>query len=225
MIDEVLKEISNLRNERMKKIYLSNGIKEPVYGIPTKDLKPLSKKYKNNYELALELFNTNIYEAMYLACWITDIKKMTKSNFEDWINKSYCRFIGDYSVAVTLAESPLVFEIANIWINSDNDIKASAGWYAITWHLGVKKDNEIDLELMEELLRQASKEVYNSKGIVLDAISQFIMTLGISYLPLHEKAYILAKEISKLDENYAYNEISKFSEKNRLGFKRKNVRC
>lgn len=60
------------------------------------------------------------------------------------------------------------------------------------------------------------------------------MTVGISYLPLHEEAKKIAGEVGKVDvfrgktfcqTNAATEYIQNAVDKGKLGFKRKHVRC
>lgn len=65
-------------------------------------------------------------------------------------------------------------------------------------------------------------------------MNDFIMFVGISYLPLHEEAMKIAQEVGKVDIikdkkicqiNVATEYIQSAVDKGRLGFKRKHVRC
>jgi hypothetical protein len=65
-------------------------------------------------------------------------------------------------------------------------------------------------------------------------MNNFIMAVGISYLPLHEEAMKVAKEVGKVEvymgkklcpTDVAIEFIQNEANKGRLGFKRKNVRC
>ncbi len=43
----VMQELEALGKERTKKIYISNGAHEPVFGVATGAMKPIAKKIKN----------------------------------------------------------------------------------------------------------------------------------------------------------------------------------
>lgn len=43
----VMQELEALGKERTKKIYISNGAQEPVFGVATGAMKPIDKKNKN----------------------------------------------------------------------------------------------------------------------------------------------------------------------------------
>ena len=44
--ETVMQELEDLSKPRMKKIYLSNGAQEPLFGVTTGEMKPMSKKIK-----------------------------------------------------------------------------------------------------------------------------------------------------------------------------------
>ena len=50
--ETVMQELEDLSKPRMKKIYLSNGAQEPLFGVTTGEMKPMSKKIKKNQPLA-----------------------------------------------------------------------------------------------------------------------------------------------------------------------------
>lgn len=43
-VQEVMQQLHSLATERTKKIYVSNGAKEPVFGVATGAMKPLFKR-------------------------------------------------------------------------------------------------------------------------------------------------------------------------------------
>ena len=45
-IETVMRELEALGKERMKKMYLSNGAYEPLFGVATGAMKPIAKKLK-----------------------------------------------------------------------------------------------------------------------------------------------------------------------------------
>ena len=82
--------------ERMKKMYISNGAHEPLFGVFKGAMKPISKKIKINQPLAEELYATGNYDAMYFAGIIADPKGMTESDFERWMDGAYFYMLSDY---------------------------------------------------------------------------------------------------------------------------------
>lgn len=232
--ETVMQELEALGKERTKKIYISNGAHEPLFGVATGAMKPIAKKIKINQPLAEELYATGNYDAMYFAGIIADPNAMTESDFDRWIDSAYFYMLSDYVVAVTLSEADIAQEVADKWIASGDELRMSAGWSCYCWLLGNRKDNEFSESKMTNMLDMVKNTIHDSPERTKSAMNNFLYTVGISYVPLHEKAVETAKEVGiveiKRDKKKssflnAYESIQKEIDKGRLGFKRKYVRC
>ena len=233
-LKEIMDELKSLGKERMKKIYMSNGAKEPVFGVTINDMKPIFKKIKYNQSLAEQLYATGNYDAMYLAGMIAEPKKMAEEDFNRWIDGAYFYMISEFIVAVTLAEADIAFSVADRWIDSGKELTMSAGWSCYEWLLGTRKDSEFDKDKLLEMLNRVRDTIHNQPARVKYAMNNFIISVGISYLPLHEEAKKVAQEVGKVDvfmgkkiyqTSVAIEYIQNGVDKGKIGFKRKHVRC
>lgn len=232
--ETVMQELEALGKERTKKIYMSNGAHEPLFGVATGAMKPMAKKIKINQPLAEELYATGNYDAMYFAGIIADPKAMTASDFNRWMDDAYFYMLSDYVVAVTLSESDIAQEVADQWIASGDELRMSAGWSCYCWLLGNRKDNAFSESKISNMLDMVKNTIHESPERTKSSMNNFIYTVGISYLPGHEKAVETAKEVGIVEvkrENKkssflnALENIQKEIDRGRLGFKRKYVRC
>ncbi|SEG08467.1 DNA alkylation repair protein [Paenibacillus sp. UNC499MF] len=230
----VMQELESLGKERTKKMYMSNGAHEPLFGVATGAMKPMAKIIKKNQPLAEELYNTGNYDAMYFAGVIADPKTMTDADFERWIEAAYFYMLSDYVVAVTLAETDIAQEVADKWIASGHELRMSAGWSCYCWLLGSRKDSEFSESKLADMLEIVRNTIHDSPERAKYAMNNFIYTVGTSYLPLHDKAVDTAKAVGPVEVNtdktkgkslHASENIEKAVSKGRLGFKRKYVRC
>lgn len=230
----VMEELEALGKERMKKMYISNGAHEPLFGVATGAMKPIAKKIKINQPLAEELYATGNYDAMYFAGIIADPKRMTESDFERWIDAAYFYMLSDYVVAVTLAEADIAQDVADKWIASGEELRMSAGWSCYCWLLGNRKDAEFSESKLANMLQLVEKTIAASPERTKSSMMNFIYTVGISYLPLHEMAVETAKAVGTVEIKRekkkssfvnAYENIQKEVDRGKLGFKRKYVRC
>jgi 3-methyladenine DNA glycosylase AlkD len=233
-LEMVMQELEALGKERTKKMYISNGAHEPLFGVATGAMKPIAKKIKISHRLAEELYSTGNYDAMYFAGIIADPKAMTESDYDRWIDAAYFYMLSDFVVAVTLAESDIAQEVADKWIASSEELRMSAGWSCYCWLLGNRPDVEFSESKISNMLDIVKNTIHDSPERTKSAMNNFLYTVGISYLPLHEKAVETAKAIGivevKRDKKKssflnAYESIQKEVDKGRLGFKRKYVRC
>lgn len=233
-LETVMRELEALGKERLKKMYMSNGAREPLFGVATGDMKPIFRKTKINQPLAEELYATGNYDAMYFAGVIADPKAMTADDYDRWMDAAYFYMLSDFVVAVTLAESDIAQEVADRWIASGEELRMSGGWSCYCWLLGSRPDREFSAGKLAGMLDTAARTIHDAPERAKYAMSNFIYTVGVSYLPLHEKAVEIAKAIRPVEVqrdkgkskllNPAAN-IQKEIDKGRVGFKRKYVRC
>ncbi|MBO1625531.1 DNA alkylation repair protein [Bacillus arachidis] len=232
--EKVMQELEALGKERTKKMYISNGAQEPLFGVATGAMKPIAKKLKMNQRLAEELYSTGNYDAMYFAGIIANPKAMSESDFDRWMDGAYFYMLSDFVVAVTLSESDFAQDVADKWIVSGDELRMSAGWSCYCWLLGNRLDNEFSESKISNMLEIVKNTIHDSPERTKSAMNNFLYTVGISYLPLHEKAVETAKEIGTVEVKRdkkkssflnAYESIHKEIDRGRLGFKRKYVRC
>lgn len=232
--ETVMQELEALGKERTKKIYMSNGAHEPLFGVATGAMKPLSKKIKINQPLAEQLYATGNYDAMYFAGVIADPNKMTKADYDRWMDTAYFYMLSDYVVAVTLAEADIAQEVADQWITSGEDLRMSAGWSCYCWLLGNRPDREFSESKIASMLDTVKNTIHAAPERTKYAMNNFIYTVATSYLPLHDKAVEIAKAVGPVEVQIdkakskllnAYENIQKAVSKDQLGFKRKHVRC
>ncbi|MCR8657527.1 DNA alkylation repair protein [Paenibacillus endoradicis] len=233
-LEMVMQELEALGKERTKKIYQSNGAHEPLFGVATGVMKPIFKKTKINQPLAEQLYATGNYDAMYFAGIIADPQAMTEADFERWIDGAYFYMLSDFVVAVTLAEANIAQEVADKWIASGEELKMSAGWSCYCWLLGNRPDSEFSESKIANMLQIVESTIHDAPERAKYAMNNFIYTVGVSYVPLHNMAVETAKVVGpvavkqdKKKDNYliASERIQKFVDKGDPGFKRKHVRC
>jgi 3-methyladenine DNA glycosylase AlkD len=85
---KILEELEPPGHESLKKMLFTNyGVKEPCFGVKIGDLEKIQKRIKMDYQLALDLYDTGNYDAMYLAGLIADDARMTKKDLQRWVER------------------------------------------------------------------------------------------------------------------------------------------
>ncbi|MDO9593197.1 MAG: hypothetical protein Q7I98_08465 [Erysipelotrichaceae bacterium] len=124
--------------------------------------------------------------------------------------------------------------LADKWIKSGHELRASAGWNTYTWLLGSKPDAYFDYDALLEHLKDAQNRIHSAANRECYAMNNFVMAVALSYKPLHETAVEVAKTIGSVSVyvdgiSCKVPDASVYIEKNvkqgRIGFKRKHVRC
>jgi len=232
--DSVMRELESLGTAHTKKSYLSRGVREPLFGVATGAMKPLKKQIGVDQALADKLWDSGNYDAMYFAGMVADVGVMTEADFDRWMDGAYCSMLSDFVVAVTLAESELAQPVANRWIRSGEERRASAGWACYEWLLGWRPDSYFEPQTIRELLELAAATIHEASPRLKRAMNNVIVAVGVSYVPLHDEALKTAADIGVVEVvsdgkvkplGSAAEQIRKAAEKGRLGFKRRAVRC
>lgn len=231
---EVLAELKKLGSEQTKKTFLRHGAREPVFGVKVGDLKVIQKRVKKDYQLALDLFDTGNYDAMYLAGLIADPPQMTKADLQKWVKGAYCAGISCYPVAWVASESRFGRELALEWIDSDSEQVASAGWSTYGSLIAIKPDAELDLAEIEKLLGRVKAEIGSAPNRVRYCMNNFVIAVGGYVAPLTAKAKASAKAIGTVEVDVgdtscqvpdACQYIAKIEKMGRVGKKRTSAMC
>src|SRR6201993_1602233 len=94
---DIVEELKGLGSESIKKVLLKHGINEPLFGVKVEYLKKIQKRIKKDYQLALDLYDTGIYDARYLAGLIADESKMTAADLRHWLDTANCTALCQYT--------------------------------------------------------------------------------------------------------------------------------
>ena len=151
---DIVKELEPLGGASYRKILLNHGVREPVLGVKIEALKKIQKRVRKDHRLALDLYDTGVYDAQYLAGLIADPAGMTKKDLRRWLATANCATLCGTVVAWVAAESPHGRELALEWIDSGDEVAAQTGWTTLASLVSVKDDAELDAAELKRLLRR-----------------------------------------------------------------------
>ena len=232
--DEIVKQLKPLGSDSYKKTLLNHGIKEPAYGVKIEELKKYQKRIKMDYQLALDLYDTGIYDAMYLAGLIADDLKMTKKDLRQWVAKANCNMLREYTVSWVAAQSNFGHELAKEWIESEKEGIAAAGWATLSSLVSVKDDADLDLAELKKLLERVQKTIHNQPNRVRHAMNQFVIAVGSYVKSLTTLAVQTGTKVGPVTVDmgdtackvpYAPEYIEKVQKRGSIGKKRKSTKC
>ena len=231
---EIVSELKKLGSDSYKRTMLRHGAKEPFFGVKIEDLKKIQKRIKKDYKLSLELFDTGIGEAMYLAGLIADDEQMTKKDLQKWVESANSYFQSEYAVGWTAAESRFGWELGLKWIDSKKEGIASTGWATLSSLVSIKPDEELDLGELKKLLARVEKTIHSAPDRVRYTMNGFVIAVGCYVAPLTAEAIKTAKKIGEVTVDMgdtacqvpsAVEYIDKVKQRGSIGKKRKMARC
>ena len=231
---EIVNELRALGKDSYKNVLLKHGIKEPLFGVKIEELKKYQKQIKKDYRLALELYETGIYDAMYLAGLIADEGKMTAKDLQRWLAKTNCAPLCGSTVAWVAAESRHGWELALQWIDSKSELVATAGWATLSSLVAIREDAELDLAALKQLLARVQKTIHEQPDRVRYAMNGFVIAVGSYVRQLTELALKTGEKIGQVSVDMgdtscqvpsAPEYIEKVRKRGSIGKKRKTARC
>lgn len=231
---QVLKQLQSLGNESTVRILIKHGAKEPCWGVKIDEMKKLLKPLKGRQDMALELFASGVFDAMYMAGLLADGAKMTRAQLDDWAQLNYGSSISSYVVPWVASESPYGFELALEWIDSKKEFVAASGWSALGSIVAVTPDEKLDIDKLKKLLDRVLIQLHKAPNQVRSAMNSFVIAVGSYVLPLNKAAVETARKLGPVTVDMngtackvpaAEEYIAKVADRGNLGKKRKTVKC
>lgn len=231
---DILKQLRSLGSEPYKRILFNHGINEPVLGVKIEELKKIQKRAGKDHRLALDLYDTGIYDAQYLAGLVVDESKITVKDLKRWLSKANSAAACSYVVAAVAADSAHGWDLAHEWIDSPDERTAQTGWVTLTGVVSVRDDSELDVPALKRLLKRVGDTIHDQPDGVRYAMNGFVIALGTYVAALTDTAMKTATRIGtvtvdmgptacKVPSAPAY--LRKAIDRGTVGQKRKTARC
>lgn len=188
-LQEVLDAIKTYGSATIKNILVKHGVQEPLYGAKVGDLKILQKKIKKDQALAMELYETGVYEAMYLAGLVADGSLMTEKQLQYWVEHTKSSAISEYTVPWVTAEHPSAWKLGLKWIDAKDEMIACSGWNTLAGIVAMKPDEQLDIPQLQQLLKRVQTDIHKAPDKVRYTMNGFVIGVG-TYVNALEKAAI-----------------------------------
>ena len=222
-------------SDTCKQMLMRNyGVKEPCFGVKIGDMKKIQKRIKTDHSLALDLYDTGNYDAMYLAGLIADDARMTRKDLSRWAKNAYAGALPGATVAWVAAGSPHGWELALEWIDSPKPHIAAAGWSTLSHLVALKNDSDLDLPKLKSLIERVRKQIHNAPDMARYAMNGFLISVGGYVKNLTTLAIKTGEEIGPVTADLGKNScevpfapdyIRKMEQRGAIGKKRKTVKC
>ena len=179
------------------------GIKSTnnVLGLTANELFSLAKNIGTNQALALELWQSGIYEARILAALIADPKQIKKSTMNSWAKDFDNWAICDGVCIHCFRDTPYAHELAAKWIKRTPEFVRRAGFTLIAT-LAVHDKKSSDSVFLRYLL-VLKKYSTDERNYVKKAVNWALRQIGKRNVKLNAAAIKTAKEIQKSNSSSA----------------------
>ncbi len=177
MLEKILNELKDQSKESVIKIYQKQGVTEEILGVQKGVIRKLAKEIKQNHKLALDLWNTNIYEARVLAIELFDSNQFELNDIKNLIDSTNSIVLLD-ELTLSIFENiyPRI-DILDTW-KHEKDLKLlRSAWNAAIANVVTKKYNE---EQLGQLLNAIDKTILKRDELVQYAMNRCVVEIGIT---------------------------------------------
>jgi DNA alkylation repair enzyme len=229
----ILDQLQALGSEGYRKILLRHGAALPCFGVKIADMKPIRKLVKKNYQLALDLYESGVYDARYLAGLIADDARMTREDLQRWVEQA-CRPLAGSTVPAVAAGSRYALESARAWIDAGNDLIPAAGWTTLSGYAALIQNPDPDPAEWGDLLDRVEKTIQHAPDATRYAMNGFVIAAGTYIASLTAIAETVAGRIGKVEVDPgetscqvpdAVEYLRKMRDRGMIGKKRKTLKC
>ena len=197
-VQDVLIELERLGDPKVKVIKAGFAISaENSHGIFLKDIKALAKRIGKNDGLAIELFDTGVYEARVLCSKIYNPKHVTEDLMEKWSASFENWEICDTFCMGFLGTTPFAVPKAYEWVEREGEFQKRAGFVLMVVHAFTDKKatNDVFRAFFPVMIRHANDE----RTYVMKGINWALRQIGKRNTDLYQEALDVAQTILALN--------------------------
>ncbi len=178
------------------------GIKaENTLGIYHKELNALAKEIGKNSELAIELFNSGIYEGRLLCAKIFKPSDLTEPLMEQWVSTFENWEVCDSFSMGVFARSKFALPKIREWTTRKPEFEKRAGFATMAAYSIADKEsgNGLFQEFFEIIIRESEDE----RLYIKKAVNWALRSIGKRNIDLKKQAEIIVEELVKSNNKTA----------------------
>jgi 3-methyladenine DNA glycosylase AlkD len=173
---------------------------DKALGVKMGDIQKIAKKLGRSHDLALALWNTDVYEARMMVAYVDEIEKVTPSLMD-----AQARDFDNWAICDTLCfalwvRSPHALKQIRKWAKSrDEFVKRAA--FALLASLALRgKGKEVDDADLAMCLPLIEKAAVDERNFVKKGVSWALRGVGRRSRALNKAAIALAKKLAAAEE-------------------------
>ena len=194
-VKDVIEYLKMHSDEKTRNVlYIPNKNYE-VLGVKMRDIRVLAKTIGKDSKLAMELYKTNIYEAMMLSPMIIEKEDVSKEIFSDWVKKANSSNIINQGLSEILLDVPSYQDLLKLWIKEEDEDLIYGGFALMSVYFRKESLENIDNGLGLEALNLVKEKINEVNMEIANAMNNTVVMAGLYVPDLVEKAIEVAKEI------------------------------
>lgn len=165
-----------------------------AFGVAMRDVQAVARQCGRDHELALALWQTDLYDARMLACYVDDPAQVTPAQMDRWMldsdNWAHC----DTACFALFDRSPHAWKKVNAWAGRREEFVKRAA-FALLASLSVHDRSDADAAFLDglALIEQAASD---ERNFVKKAVNWALRSIGKRNAVLHAAALATAQRLA-----------------------------
>lgn len=198
-IIDKLKSMSNAKNiEGMARFGINP---EKALGITIPQLRQIAKTNRQDHQLALDLWASELHEARILASMVDDKREVTKDQVESWLADFNSWDLCDQCIMNLFEDLPFAWDKAVEWTTRARTFEKRAGFVMMA-RLAVS-DKKADDKKFDPFLPIIFRESTDERNMVKKAVNWALRQIGKRSGYCNRQAIETGKGIAKIDNKAA----------------------
>lgn len=173
------------------------------FGIGLTQLRKLARQIGRDHSLAGKLWDSDIYDAKVVGLLIADPKQLTRAQAEKQVEALHDGMLAHVfaSCSATLAKATFAFDLAQEWMESDDDMRRRCG-YTLVYELSKKNLKAMDDAYCLRRIEHIRDTIHGETMWVREAMQGALLGIGKRNKKLNQAAIRAVKSIGSVDIDY-----------------------
>jgi 3-methyladenine DNA glycosylase AlkD len=190
-LNETLKKLKALGNEKTRAHNTKYGAGDKQFGVKHGDIRALAKQLSSSPELAMPLWKTGNVDAQLLAILMIKPKNLSAKEMNRMVRSVTFAHVADWLIAYVVKQHRDKETLRQEWMASDHRWAARAGW-SLTAERVVKSPEGLDLPA---LLDRIESEMGNADPVVQWTMNSTLAEIGIHFPKLRKRAIAIGETL------------------------------
>ena len=190
-LNETLKQLKALGNEKVRAQNARGGAGDNQYGVSLGDIRVLAKKIKTDHALAMSLWETGNVDAQFLAALLIEPKKLSAEAMARMVRSISFVRVADWLNSYVVSKHPDKETLRAKWMTGDDRWAARAGWH-LTAERVAKNPDGLDLPA---LLDRIESEMAGAVPEVQWTMNNTLANIGIHVPKLRKRAIAIGEKL------------------------------
>lgn len=172
---------------------------EGAWGVAMREVQALAKRLGRPHELADGLWDSGIYEARLLACYVADPKQLTAEQMQHWVEGMDNWAVVDTPCFALFDRTPHAWAKVSSWAPRE-ELYIRRAAFALIWGLSVHEKQASDAQFLQglKLIEQAAAD---ERHLVVKSVSMALRATGKRNAALREAACEVAGRLAAAKES------------------------